>query len=330
MNKPIILSEVLEMVPKSVSLSYVDYKDNIDFLLFEMQKSISKNNWEFVEEKINEVFMDQQWENKKIILKNIRKQVQCKYELSKSEAKAFIKIHNDIIENKIYENCNDDILRDLERNSNELIWFYDTGYEMESESWSWDNKKITAERQRIKKILKIRGTDVYNARIEMMIRQATYGGQLVIYFKKSFSDLMNNNVNTICFTNPVIAVIDIHGGSGDDCHIDNHQLKLEYNHCNLFIDELIKYNYTYAVCGMSEDWCKATGVTFELNKKLKSIVKDSSINESLNCEANYKENFEKGNCSIGDMDIHRHRNVIYINDYPCGNKCTDCGTFWID
>ena len=33
---------------------------------------------------------------------------------------------------------------------------------------------------------------------------------------------------------------------------------------------------------------------------------------------------------FGDMNISRHKETPYRNDYPCGSRCEDCGTFWID
>ena len=40
--------------------------------------------------------------------------------------------------------------------------------------------------------------------------------------------------------------------------------------------------------------------------------------------------YASGGCTAGDMNMLRHRDVYYINNYPCGNKCPHCGTFWID
>ena len=36
-------------------------------------------------------------------------------------------------------------------------------------------------------------------------------------------------------------------------------------------------------------------------------------------------------CTAGDMNMSRHIGPTpYNNDYPCGNRCEACGTFWID
>ena len=37
-----------------------------------------------------------------------------------------------------------------------------------------------------------------------------------------------------------------------------------------------------------------------------------------------------GTCTFGDMDIKRYKNTSYITKFPCGMRCSTCGTFWID
>lgn len=331
MTTEIILEEVLDMIPKSVSLTYVDYRDNLDGYLEQMQKCIKENCLDAMYEAIDNAFMDQEWESVDSILKDVRKEIQSKYEIKKSDAKDFIETHEDTLKDVIYERNNSDTIKDLVRNTDKVICFYDTGYEMESDSWSWNEKEVIAERQRIKKILKIRGNDSYNANIEMMIRQASYGGQLVIYFRVDFTDLIDEEAETICFGSPTIAVINTDNGFGDNTNIKRHTFSLPYNSNNVFIDKLIKYNYTYEVCGMSEDWCDDTDVS--LSKKVlrkAAPVEDSAINKHLEQEAKYNATFKAGGCTFGDMDINRHRNTPYGNDFPCGNKCVKCSTFWID
>ena len=40
--------------------------------------------------------------------------------------------------------------------------------------------------------------------------------------------------------------------------------------------------------------------------------------------------FKTGGCTAGDMDMNRHRNTYYLNEFPCGTHCPHCHTFWID
>jgi hypothetical protein len=103
------------------------------------------------------------------------------------------------------------------------------------------------------------------------------------------------------------------------------------NRNNLFIDKYFKYNYVTKVCGMSEDWCKDSIAEFSFEPVR---VNKKSITSPLAAEAlqdrEYTLIFSQGKCTFGDMDINRHRDTFYINDFPCGTKCPHCGTFWID
>ena len=67
--------------------------------------------------------------------------------------------------------------------------------------------------------------------------------------------------------------------------------------------------------------------------KIKNVVIDI-LNEQRDIETEnmYKLKWNNGNgtCTFGDMDIKRHKNTLCINEFPCGMRCTACGTFWID
>lgn len=49
-------------------------------------------------------------------------------------------------------------------------------------------------------------------------------------------------------------------------------------------------------------------------------------------EKSYKkwdEDLKKGICHFADPRFKSH-DTEYINDFPCGNKCKNCGRFYID
>jgi hypothetical protein len=79
---------------------------------------------------------------------------------------------------------------------------------------------------------------------------------------------------------------------------------------------------------MVSNWADSTKV--ELTSANVGDIRKSVNAELQQVEAKYNHTYKKGGCTFGDMDTYRHRNVIYINNYPCGNKCKDCGNFWID
>lgn len=326
--KTLELGQLTSELPTRVNLNYVDYRDDLDEQAEELQKCIHANNWEAMDE-----VLDGNWEQEhdaiQEVLKELKSDIKAKYDLKGKTAKRIIEEYEDELRDEIYNRDDSNLLKDLLSNTDRFICFYDTGYEMDSDSWSWTDKEVEKERQRIKKVLKVRGNDKYNDRIEIMIRQASYGGTLVVYFRIDVGELIGIEASTIEFKDPAIAVINNANGSGDSTDLDGHSFKLPYNRENVFIDKTVKYNYTYDVCGMCEDWCDATEVILT-TKAIKGTIERSEINELLDKEIELNATFKNGKCTFGDMDIKRHRNTSYINDFPCGTKCADCGTFWID
>lgn len=95
------------------------------------------------------------------------------------------------------------------------------------------------------------------------------------------------------------------------------------------------YGYAVDVAGI----CATDAVSVVHNTKNKAahsirLQKTSEAREVERMrekqEQEYKETYKKGLCTFGDIDIKRHRNTEYINNFPCGIKCKDCGYFWID
>jgi len=326
--KNLQLEQLTAELPTTVSLNYVDYRDDLDEHAKKLQSCIHQNNWEAMDE-----LLDGNWEQENDavheVLKELKNDIKAKYELKGKTAKRIIEENEDYLRDEIYNRDDSNLLKDLLRNTKRFICFYDINYEVESESWKWTDKEVQQERQRIKKQLKIRANDTYDDRIEMMIRQASYGGSLVVYFRIDVSELIGIEATTIEFTNPEIAIINNCNGSGDNCNLHGHTFKLPYNKENVFIDETVKYNYTYDVCGMVESWCDDTEVKLS-KEKVKGTIEKSKVNALMEREKILNETFKKGGCTAGDMDIKRHRKSFYRNDYPCGTKCPDCGTFWID
>lgn len=80
---------------------------------------------------------------------------------------------------------------------------------------------------------------------------------------------------------------------------------------------------------MYSSFCDCTDVSFsKTSKKIK--VKESSLHDELEKENQYNKTFKLGGCTPLDMDMQRHRNTYYLNEFPCGTHCPHCNTFWID
>ena len=318
-----------KIIPNKTYLYYVDRNDSLDGYEKQIQDCIHNQSYEYLDEVLNDAYSEQEWDNTKRYFKEFKSDLISKG-FKKKKVKKFCKKYKDFIEDKIRENSSGDIIEDLMRNTSKMICHYDTGYEMDSNSWSWNSKRINQELRDIKKFLKIKNKD-YDDRIKTMICQASYGGNLLIYFELDELDkfIRTEDFNSVKFKNAHIGIIDHHGGSGDITELNGHEFTIDYNPKNLFLEKTIKYNWTYAIAGMVRNWCEDTIVEFSKRKQRLKIV-ESETNKLLEQEKKYNETWKKGECTFGDMDITRHKNTPYQNDFPCGNKCTSCGTFWID
>jgi len=219
-------------------------------------------------------------------------------------------------------------IADLVRNTGKQVFFYDTGFEFQG--WGSTPAEYRLDRMIIKNALQIK-TSNYDRQIDSLLEEASYGGQLVVYFREYVNDLLDSipNANVITFKNAHIAIINTLNGSGFDCDLPGHKFSLPFSPDCLFHEKSIKYNYTYAVCGMVSDWCDGTEFNFSITETTPE-VKKSSLGAIQERDRHFAEVFKQGECSIGDIDIRRHRRVEYVNEFPCGHHCRDCGHFWID
>ena len=322
--------KILHFLPDKTDLVYVDYRESLDNSYQEVQDSIQNGCWSYVDDVID--FVDSQWEGIKYVMKELKSDLENYWD--EDTVDIALDKYDDEIRDYCYDHDESDPIKDLIRNTSDMVMFYDTGYEVGGDSWQWKPAKMRLERYLLKKHLGIVNTTMYDDRIEIMLAQASYGGQLVVYFHGDIENLIfeKGKFNTVRFRDAHIAVIDTFGGSGDSTHLNKSEFSLPFDAERIFVDKTIKYNYTYSVCGMSSDWCQETDMILEnTDMELKELpTSDLAAIQGRDKAFAAKWNNGRGECSFGDMDIRRHKNTPYRNDYPCGNKCTYCGTFWID
>lgn len=329
-NRIITLEEILSLLPETTTLQYVDYRESLDEQTEAIQQCIAARNWEALIMALNDSGWEQEMESKDEYRKQLRKDLQAKYSLKKKQAKILLRVFEEEIDEAIYSRCDDNILKDLLRNTGSLIAHYDTGYYMEADSWNWSTMEVEDEVAKIKAFLEITSED-YDHRLFNVVAQATYGGNLLIYFNLDVEEYLNNSeAKSMTFTDYSMGIVDHHNGSGDvlDDSIKE-PFTIQLNPENIFLEKSIKYNWTYSIAGMGSDWCDDTKIAYS-DTQSGVEVESSKTNNLLNKEAEYNKTFKEGGCTFGDMDTTRHRNTPYRNDYPCGSKCTRCGTFWID
>ena len=336
-KEKLTFEDIQPLLPKRVSLYYVDYRDDLSESMDELQKCIHEQSYEPLDEKVSDWFDEPNWEQEKLDLQSA---IEEKFGIE--DAEDIVKEFSQQIEEHFYNVDDSDMIKDLLRNTNAQFMFYDTGYEMESESWRWNNKRVAKEVVKILKHLGFKSTEIAKLDRERQmdslwtgiwdcVQNATYGGSLEIYFKDKVEDFIeiNGDYNTITFKNPTIGIINHGNGSGFQDEITGYSITLPLNRRNIFIEKAVSYNWSYDIAGMCSDAYDACKVSFGKSKS-KKIVEISKLNAHIEREAKLDAIYKAGGCTAGDMKYTRHRNVEYINNFPCGNRCMDCGTFFID
>lgn len=318
----VTLEQILNLLPKTVTLHYVDYRDSLDEHLDIIQECLTNKNKDALYEKIDEWFIDD-YSGMEYVKEELAKDMQEAFDIDEDEAAELLEEYIYLIEDAIYERDDSSILPDLLKNTHEPALFIDTG--LSFNGYGNTNAEYRADRKQIKKFFNIKNSD-QDAIIDMMLMQAGYGGELRVYFNEDLEVLLNavEEGLSVEFNGRInIAIANSGNGSGDHCEIVG-KCKLPLD---VFVCHEVKYSYTHEVCGMYSDWCGSTEFQY-ISEDIKSV--DSITREFMLREAELDKTFKAGKCTPFDMKYSRHRNTVYINDYPCGNKCLDCGTFWID
>jgi hypothetical protein len=346
----ITFEQIEKLLPNDTHLYEVGNESYTDFS--KIQECITKQSFEPLCD------VTDHWEPNTSCYKNeLIKDMQREFDIDEKEAKSLYGTHVCEIQEHFYSHDKSDTVTDLVNNIPKLTLLYDTGYEMEGDSWRWNNKRTARECIKIlkhlgytqKAISKLdrnrniikknrRGKEYREATIWGsiwdVVQNATYGGNLEIYFKADITDLLfadeDNQPSHIRFKNCCVGVVGHGNGSGYVAHdIEGIEVLLPWNPKNLFIDhkDVISYSWCNEIAG---DSIKDYG-TFEfLVLHHEETLTNSNLNAKIQRDLKLDKRFKEGGCTPGDMKYTRHRRVEYINNFPCGNKCMDCGTFWID
>lgn len=315
-------------VPPSVSLYYVDHREDLDEHEDLQEQCIRKNNLDAIREAVFDWYMEQERENLTDTIDEIERK------MSEDGRYEEFKEHAEEISDLIYERNDTDPTEDLIRHSAVTNLFYSLGVEIDGYS-ACGNTRGESEAMacyKVRRALKLKKGH-YDDEILELVQNASYGGELRIYFNAMFDKLLTGDskadFRTIRFQGDVVvAIADSRNGSGYDITLPI-DITLPFKRDNLFVDSQVHYSYADEICGMSDDWCDSTLWETSM-KRSKSHIPTSKMTEHQLQETAYEKTFREGKCTFGDMNYKRHRNTFYINDFPCGSKCPHCGTFWIN
>jgi hypothetical protein len=286
---------------------------------------IQEGNTDQLQEKIMDWYNESEWEAINYILNELFTEEELEHYNETNEI--------DEIKDLIYSLDKSDPAKQLLKNTSKAIIFYDLNLDCSRSYNGSDDNKIA---YKIAKRLKI-DYKKYKDSLLNLLSNSFDGGNLTVLFECDIEDLLTpisgNKANEIKFTGDFeICIMDRTNGSGwSDKIKDLKELQLPFNRENLYLDEAAAgYSFTGDVCGMCHGGME-TSISFYHKPKQKK----AKINEKAKQkETSYKEWDERlkknsKDCSPSDPRYKSH-DTEYRNDFPCGNKCKNCGRFYID
>jgi hypothetical protein len=174
--------------------------------------------------------------------------------------------------------------------------------------------------------------------IHSLVENATYGGNLRIYFSAPLKDMLTNEgydeerneFKSIHFKGTF--VVALHDGINGAAEFEEIYLDvvLPFKRQNLFHYEDDRYDVE-KIFGMGHSYWNnlETPKFLMVDAAEGKTIPTSTHAETVAKEAEYQKTYEKGGCTFEDSKLSRHR-TEYVNCYPCGWHCKDCGRFWID
>lgn len=305
-------------LPLHPELVYIDQRDKVeDFKMIE--KMVQAGDYQAIEENSWEWIADAQSGSADEIIKETRKDHP---DLTDED--------EDAIRNWLYEHDESTPIQDLLRNTPSCYFYYSLGLDvspMELEGGEPDE-------DRIKSIMEWLQIDdpAFEKSCRSLVGNAGYGGRLVILFENDIEEMLEDGDVIEFGPKTELCIMDRCNGSGFSVPLGR-TLIMEFNRKNLHCDRGAPgYSFTHEVCGMVQGFMGAALIRSSKpeDKILPATVNVREQNQMAREAAIDKRWRETKTCTFGDMNINRHPKTNYRLDFPAGNKCPKCGTFWID
>lgn len=322
--------QIQPYLPNYVNLYFVDYRDNLCDSKELLQESLAANSLDSIHEKVWDW-----WDYPEgCYLDEIRKKME------QDGANELYEENEEEIRDWLSANDTSTPVEDLLGNTGKISMFYSLGLEIDG--WQsgfmcnpWRGSSYAQDAYKIRRVLGIAKDTPEAALIDSIVKNASGGGELRIYFSNELTDVLSddpeNDFKQIHFKGEfAVALYNAGEGSGDFEYITLDRT-FPFKRSNLYTSESEKYHLENCF-GMCSDWLdKHSGPTFSMELPKRGRQIKESKNAARNAQdTDYKRIFKAGGCSAGDMDYTRHRGVYYDNNVPCGSRCPHCGTFWID
>lgn len=308
-----------DFLKESYDLSYINYDDTIESYTKELEKCIHKGELyplyenDYLSEWENDVEHWSMGQYKKEIKEEMEREGMIEeYEAHEEDIEEWIMDHNE--KSSIYEAL---------KNTGEMTMFYTL-----NENICVEDEEM--EEVQIERIMHLLGVEEGSRKnVKSLLGNAMYDGDLRIYFNAKPIDMIETEGKSIRFFGTVhVGIINTNVGAGDVEEIEL-DVTLPFERENIYLDTKEKWGWR-EISGAYDGWARETDYEILDEESKVDIEVNEEQKRKMEWEEKCERRFREGECTFGDMDIKRHRDVVYINKYPCGSKCPHCGTFWID
>lgn len=225
--------------------------------------------------------------------------------------------------------------RELLKNTGKHLFYIETKDYAESIE-NIGEKAFKAQANRLQK--KYTKNEAQKKEISYVLGEQYYSAPVSFYFYANVLDVykaINSHAKYITISGAYFSTIDRVQGSNYLGNEGIFTLSIPRQSFieNIFLDEAKGNGYGW---GEIADQCKSSyeeaGILVRNTQIKWSVRLQTDISEAQKREAKLQEHWDKTHtCIAGDKNWDRHSGTKeYSNNYPCGNKCSACGTFWID
>jgi hypothetical protein len=303
--------------PKGVDLIYIDYRDCFEDMN-DLQKVLKDGDYE------GDWMPDSQYETINYII--------GKYTEDNNIDELTDEVR-DSMNDWLFENDTSTPVQDLLKNTGDKLCYIETqdysGSYEDMNKDEWDKQK-----QELKTKYAI--GEKQEKEIDYVLSNQFYGSPVSFYFNVDVEDLykaLHTDAKYITIGGAYFSTIDRVQGSnwlGENAEFNLCIPKAEFIE-NFYLDKAKGNGYGWDSIAGQTGYDDASIGTSDTQHKDEILILPVT-SETLKREQRLQDHWNKTKtCTYGDMNWNRHKGEKpYNNNFPCGNKCETCGTFWID
>lgn len=302
--------------PRGVDLVYVDYSERYE-------------DGNTIEEVLKDGYPEDEnwiWESQDYSITDILERYQKEFDIDMISDEV-----DQEMRDWLHDNDTSTPTEDLLKNTGSKLFYIETVDEVYAFSGTCEEDYKKQKQDMIQKYAK---TEAEKKEVEYIFSESFYSAPVSFYFYADVSDIYkaihNEKGDYITVNGAYFSSVTRGNGSNwiGETGVFKISMKKQDFIDNFYADNAKGNGYGWgSIAGQTE--YDDAGVYAEETPS--GLLIETSTSEAQKREKKLAENYAKtGKCTSGDMNWSRHKSHEYINDFPCGNKCKDCGTFWID